>query len=58
MVKYKSGDGNDVIEGLSNMDTLEIGNGKGTYSSTKSGEDLILTVGKGKITLDNAKTKI
>lgn len=51
LIKYKSGDGNDVIDGLSMSDTLEIGGGTGTYSSTKSGNDIVLTVGAGKITL-------
>ena len=38
-------------------DTLQIGGGKGTYSSQASGEDIIITVGDGKITLVGAVGK-
>lgn len=52
VVKYASGDGNDVIEGFNSNDTLYIT--KGTYSAKKNGDDVIVTVGKGKITLQGA----
>lgn len=55
VVKYASGDGNDVIEGFNSNDTLYIT--KGTYSAKKNGDDVIVTVGKGKITLQGAANK-
>ena len=57
LFKYTEGDGNDRIEGMSMTDTLQIGGGKGTYSSQASGEDIIVTVGEGKITLVGAVGK-
>ena len=52
--EYKSGDGNDSIEGFNSTSTLKIGNGTGTYSTQVSGSDIIVTVGDGNITLKNA----
>ena len=43
--------GNDVIQGFNATSTLSIG---GSYSSVASGDDLILTVGDGSITLAGA----
>ena len=43
------GDGNDVIYGFGRNDTLQITGAK--YSTVKSGNDLILTVGTGKISV-------
>ena len=57
LFKYTEGDGNDRIEGISMTDTLQIGGGKGTYSSQASGNDIIVTVGDGKITLVGAVGK-
>ena len=51
---YSDSDGKDIIYGFRADSTLQIGNGNETYSSKKSGDDLILTVGKGKITLVGA----
>ena len=51
MFNYTAGDGNDRIEGFNETSTLQIGGGSGTYSTQQSGNDLIVTVGKGKITL-------
>jgi len=51
LVQYKSGDGNDKIYGFNETSTLQIGGGKGTYSTIESGDDIIVTVGKGKITI-------
>ena len=53
--KYKSGDGNDVIFNWSANDTLSISGG--SYSKKTSGNNVILTVGSGKITLKGAKGK-
>ncbi|MBR4153012.1 MAG: hypothetical protein IKT98_08650 [Selenomonadaceae bacterium] len=50
--KYSSGDGNDIIYGFKSDSTLSISGD--TYSTTKSGSDIIVTVGKGKITLVGA----
>ena len=51
LIKYSSGDGNDIIYGFKADSTLQIGDGSGTYSTTKSDSDIIITVGDGKITL-------
>ena len=51
IIQYKSGDGNDKIYGLGSTNTLQIGGGLGTYSTAENGDDLIVTVGKGKITI-------
>ena len=45
MIKYSSGDGNDKIVGFNATSTLKIGDGKGTYSTVTSGDDIIVTVG-------------
>ena len=52
--QYSSGDGNDRILGFNELDTLQIGDGTSTYSTVKSGNNIIVTVGKGKITLVGA----
>ena len=49
LYQYASGDGNDTIFGFNYYDTLEIT--YGTYSTTKSGNDIIVNVGSGSITL-------
>ena len=49
---YAEGDGNDFIVGFNETSTLSISGG--TYSTTKSGKDVIITVGDGKITLRGA----
>ena len=50
--QYTSGDGNDVIFNWSANDTISITGG--TYTEETVGNDVILTVGKGKITLKGA----
>ena len=52
LFKYANGDGNDIVYGFNATDTLEISGAK--YSTAKSGEDVIVTVGKGNITLSGA----
>ena len=52
LFQYTKGDGNDVIYGFGKTDTLSIGGG--SYSTTKSGNDLIITVGTEKISLIGA----
>ena len=54
LIKYTAGDGNDSIVGFNSTTTLQIGGGKGTYSTIAKGDDIIVTVGKGKITLAGA----
>ena len=49
---YNSGDGKDIIYGFKDNSTLSIGGG--SYSSKKSGDDIIFTVGNGKISLIGA----
>ncbi|MBR0061014.1 MAG: calcium-binding protein, partial [Selenomonadaceae bacterium] len=50
-INYAAGDGNDLIQGFDDKATLAIG---GSYSTKKSGDNVIVTVGKGKITLTGA----
>lgn len=52
LFNYKSGDGNDVINGFRADSTLSISGG--LHFTETSGKDIIVTVGKGKITLDGA----
>lgn len=52
LFKYKSGDGNDLIQGFDKTSTLSIAASK--YSTVENGDDVIVTVGKGKITLQGA----
>lgn len=52
LFKYSSGDGNDKIYGFKANSTLSIGGG--SYSTKKSGDDIIVTVDDGSILLKNA----
>ena len=54
LIEYKSGDGNDIIYGFDGDDTLSITGAE--YSSVTNGNDVVLTVGNGKITLSEAAT--
>ncbi|MBR5435691.1 MAG: hypothetical protein IK120_02375, partial [Muribaculaceae bacterium] len=54
LIVYRAGDGSDTIYGFNADDTLRIGDGTNTYSDTVSGDDLIVTVGEGSITLRGA----
>ena len=54
LIQYKSSDGDDTVKGFSSTSTLSITGD--SYSSLASDDDLILTVGEGKITLLNAAT--
>ena len=49
LIQYAEGDGNDTISGFNADDTLKIS--KDSYSSVKLGNDVIVTVGDGSITL-------
>ena len=53
LIQYSAGDGNDLISGFNANSTLLIG-GNSYYSTTKSGDNLIVTIGDGKITLNGA----
>lgn len=53
-IEYASGDGNDIVYGFDENDTLKI---SGSYSTTSSGKNVIVNVGSGKITLDGAVGK-
>ena len=46
--QYSTGDGADIIYGFQNNDTLKI---SGSYTTQKSGSDVIVSVGSGSITL-------
>ena len=52
MIVYNAGDGNDSIVGFNETSTLEISGA--LHSTEKSGNDIIVTVGEGKITLEDA----
>lgn len=52
LIKYRAGDGNDTISGLSDMDTVEIA--ATAYSSVRSGNNIVVTVGDGSITFVGA----
>ena len=49
LIQYANGEGNDIIYGLKSTDTLQISGS--SYTTTKSGSNLILGVGSGKITV-------
>ena len=49
LIEYTAGDGNDIIYDFKGKDTLSISGG--SYSTQIGGDDVIVTVGKGKITL-------
>ena len=49
IIQYTKGDGNDFIYGINSSDTLQISGAK--YSTTKSGNDLIIGVGTDSITV-------
>ncbi|MBR2180148.1 MAG: hypothetical protein IJ862_07135 [Selenomonadaceae bacterium] len=53
--QYANGDGSDVITNYGNNDTIEITDG--IYSTQTSGNDVIVKVDNGSITLKNAKGK-
>ena len=55
LIVYSNGDGNDLINGLTSDDTIKIASG--TAKVTTSGNDVIFTVGKGKITVKDAANK-
>ncbi|MBR0059865.1 MAG: hypothetical protein IJP68_00135, partial [Selenomonadaceae bacterium] len=52
LINYTNGDGFDLIQGFDSKATLLISGSE--YSTKESGDDLIVTVGKGKITLEGA----
>ena len=52
VIEYTSGDGFDSISGFKSTDTLSISGG--SYSTQKSGKNIIVTVGLGKLTLVGA----
>ena len=52
VIKYASGDGKDTVVGFTSNDTLKITSG--TFSTVKSGNDIIIKVGKGSVNLKNA----
>ena len=51
MILYESGDGNDIITDFDSTSTLQIDGGTGTYSTQTSGDDVLVSVGTGVITL-------
>ena len=55
LFKYASGDGNDIITNYDENDRISIKSGAAKVST--SGNNVVFTVGNGKITLQNAKGK-
>ena len=51
---YNDGDGLDTVYGFNATSTLKIGGDTGTYSTQTSGNDIVVTVGDGSITLKDA----
>ena len=52
LIKYNLGDGNDIVTGIKSNDTVQITSG--SYTTTASGNDVILKIGTGSITLENS----
>lgn len=52
VIKYASGDGKDTVENFDSDDVLHIT--KGSYSVSTNGDDVVVKVGKGSITLKDA----
>lgn len=55
VLRYKAGDGKDYVFGYDKNDTIQIVNSE--YTTKKSGQDVIITIGKGSVTLMGAKGK-
>ena len=55
VIQYSSGDGNDTINGYDSTDKIQIVDTN--YTTSQSGQDVIITVGNGSIRLVNAKGK-
>ena len=55
VIQYASGDGNDTVIGFDSDDILHIT--KGSYTAEVAGDDVIFKIGKGSITLKDAKGK-
>lgn len=55
VLRYKVGDGNDYVFGYDKNDTIQIVNSE--YATKKSGQDVVITIGKGSVTLISAKGK-
>ncbi|MBR1395924.1 MAG: calcium-binding protein, partial [Selenomonadaceae bacterium] len=49
LIQYSAGDGNDIIYNYSSTDTIQISGN--SYTTTTSGNDVIINVGTGKITV-------
>ena len=56
LVVYKTGDGDDIVEGFSTSDSIKI-IGTTKFSGTVNENDVVLTIGAGTITLKNAAEK-
>ena len=55
LIKHGKGDGNDFISGFNENSTLQIGSDTDTYTKTALDGNLIVTVGREKITLAGAE---
>ena len=54
VIRYTAGDGNDSIVGFDETDLLQIGDGTGTYSAWIDGDNIVVRVDRGSVTLLNA----
>ncbi|MBR1397179.1 MAG: hypothetical protein IJ563_06565 [Selenomonadaceae bacterium] len=54
VIEYSIGDGNDIVTGYTDGDTIHITSGK-VDSSLNSGNDILLNIGNGSITLKDAR---
>ena len=50
---YQNGDGNDIITSIDTIDTVQIADGT-SYTTVKSGDDMLIKVGNGSIRILNA----
>ena len=54
LIVYNLDDGNDIIYGFDGNDTLQIDDGTGGYVTKKKGDDMIVQIGGGYVTLKGA----
>ena len=54
ITQYENGDGNDIVFGYEFFDTIQITDDS-TYSTVESGNDIIINIGDGSMTLKDAK---
>lgn len=56
LIQYTEGDGRDVVTGFNETDSIKIGDGTDTFFAQYSGDDIVVRIGRGTITLRDAAT--